>query len=439
MSAEILTSWGRVLREEHEVITIASRFDSLPKHITEARTFLPYGNGRSYGDSCLNANRTILKTRTLDRFISFDPITGVFSCEAGVLLSEILDIVVSQGWFLPVTPGTRFVTVGGAIANDVHGKNHHLVGTFGCHVIKFELLRSDGERFVCSETSNADYFAATIGGLGLTGLITWVQIQLSPIFNPWIVTETIRYESLEEFFALCEDSDQEYSYTASWVDCTSKGKRFGRGLFVRGNHAPMGTELKKTAKKEINFPFTPPFSIVNSATLKAFNFAYYHKQFQKKKQKIQHYQTFFYPLDGVLEWNRLYGPSGFYQYQCIIPFQYSKDAINALLIEIAQSGMGSFLAVLKICGKIQSPGMLSFPRHGVTLALDFPNRGETILKLFSKLDRIVNSSGGRLYPAKDARMPGDLFRLGYPRWHEFSHYIDPHFSSSFWRRMMDSI
>jgi FAD/FMN-containing dehydrogenase len=437
MPKEILTSWGRILRVEHDVASLANRFDSLPNYANDSLTFLPYGNGRSYGDSCLNVGGVSLKTRALDRFISFDQGTGRLCCESGVLLSEILCLIVSKGWFLPVTPGTRFITVGGAIANDVHGKNHHLNGTFGSHVAQFELLRSDGQRLICSNTENADYFSATIGGLGLTGLITWVEIQLHRIGNPWIDVETIRYESLDEFFDLCEESDRNYEYTASWIDCASKGKRLGRGLFIRGNHTPAGAVLGKYSPKTITFPFIPPVSMVNSLTLKAFNTAYYHKQLQKKSRHIQYYEPFFYPLDGILEWNRMYGSNGFYQYQCVIPKQRGKEAISDLLKEIAKSGMGSFLAVLKVCGNIQSPGMLSFPLPGVSLALDFPNRGG-VHQLFSRLDSIVNSAGGRLYPAKDGRMPGELFRNGYPLWQEFTNYIDPRFSSSFWRRVMES-
>jgi len=437
MPKEILTSWGRVLRVEHVVASLANRFDSLPNLASDSQTCLPYGNGRSYGDSCLNVGGVSLKTRALDRFISFDPSSGRLCCEAGVMLSEILRLIVPQGWFLPVTPGTRFVTVGGAIANDVHGKNHHVTGTFGCHVARIELLRSDGQRLICSDTVNADYFAATVGGLGLTGLITWAEIQLHRIANPWVDAETIRYESLDEFFDLCAESDRDYEYTVSWVDCAGKGERLGRGLLMRGNHAPAGTVLGKYSPKTIIFPFAPSVSMINSLTLKAFNTAYYHKQLQKKNRQIQHYEPFFYPLDGILEWNRMYGSNGFYQYQCVIPSQCGKEAISDLLKEIAQSGMGSFLAVLKVCGNIQSPGMLSFPLPGVSLALDFPNRGEELHQLFSQLDSIVNSAGGRLYPAKDGRMSGELFRSGYPRWQEFANYIDPRFSSSFWRRVME--
>ena len=438
MSRERLTSWGRTHSLEQETIQLSNRVDSLSSLPGESKTFLPYGNGRSYGDSCLNFGGIALKTRTLDRFISFDPITGVLTCEAGVLLSEILALVVPQGWFLPVTPGTRFVTVGGAIANDVHGKNHHVVGTFGLHVRQFELQRSDGQLLLCSaQKNNANHFAATIGGLGLTGLITWAEIQLSRIRSPWVNTETIKYSSLDEFFDLCIESDSDNEYTVSWVDCAGVG--VGRGLFMRGNHVGGNMSKHNYSSKNRTFPFVPPVSIINPLTLKAFNTAYYHKQLQKKVRQVQHYEPFFYPLDGILEWNRMYGPSGFYQYQCVVPRKYGREAISELLIEIAQSGMGSILAVLKVCGNLESPGMLSFPLPGVSLALDFPNRGEKLHKLFARLDRIVSAADGRLYPAKDGRMPGSLFRKGYSRWQEFANYIDPRFSSSFWRRVMENI
>lgn len=437
MAKEVLTAWGRILKSEQDVFMLSSRSDALPAPFEPSQTLLPFGNGRSYGDSCLNAGGGAIKTRALDHFISFDHSTGVLTCEAGVLLSEILELVVPQGWFLPVTPGTRFVTVGGAIANDVHGKNHHVTGTFGCHVRRFELVRSNQQRLLCSPTENTEYFSATIGGLGLTGLITWAEVQLRRIANPWLTTETIRYDSFDDFFDLSEESDQDYEYTVSWIDCSGKGKRLGRGLFMRGNHAPSGAQAAMYSPKTKRFPFVPPVSMVNPLTLKAFNTLYYHKQFTRVTNQIQHYEPFFYPLDGILDWNRLYGPKGFYQYQCVIPTSSGKAAIADMLKQIADSGMGSFLAVLKVCGDRPSPGMLSFPMGGVSLALDFPNCGTSLHRLFTRLDSIVGAAGGRLYPAKDGRMPGSLFQSGYPRWQEFQKFIDPRFSSSFWRRVTE--
>lgn len=396
---------------------------------------LPFGLGRSYGDSCLNEGGTLLSTTSLSRFISFDHATGVLACEAGVSLAEILQLVVPRGWFLPVTPGTKFVTLGGAIANDVHGKNHHADGTFGRHVRRFELLRSDGSRRICSPTENVELYRATIGGLGLTGLITWAEIQLRPIANPLIAAESIRFRDLDEFYEINAASERDYRYTVAWVDVTAGGKRLGRGIYNRGNHAaPVDRDLPKLRwTSRITVPFDAPSFTVNPLTVRAFNFAYYRKQLRKVRAGLTPYEPFFYPLDALAKWNRVYGRKGFFQYQCVVPQE--SDAMRRILAEIARSAEGSPLVVLKTFGSLESPGMLSFPRPGVTLALDFPNRGERTLRLFERLDAIVAEVGGRLYPAKDARMPASLFQQSYPNWREFAAYVDPKFSSSFWRRV----
>lgn len=443
-TSKAVTSWGRVVREPHQLLSMASRHQLLPLPADAAASVLPYGNGRSYGDSNLNPGQSLVLTRSLDRFIHFDPATGVLRGEAGMLLSDILQLVVPQGWFLPVTPGTQFVTLGGAVANDVHGKNHHVAGCFGNHVRGFELLRSDGSRFICTPSQNPEWFAATVGGLGLTGMITWVEIQLRRIANPCIDVETLRFHSLEEFFELSQASELDFEYTVSWIDCAFTGKRLGRGLFNRGNHAPalLNASLvprhlsssPSTASRTV--PVTPPLSLINTLSLKAFNTLYFHQQRTDLVRGLQHYRPFFYPLDAVLEWNRIYGPRGFYQYQCVIPPEHALSATRQLLQTIAASGMGSFLAVLKQFGTPVSPGMLSFPQPGVTLALDFPNAGPKLHRLFAELDRIVLAAQGRLYPAKDGRMSAQLFRTGYPRWQEFTQYLDPRFASGFWRRVM---
>jgi FAD/FMN-containing dehydrogenase len=407
-------------------------------------TMLPFGNGRSYGDSNLNPGGTLLETKGLNGIIEFDPQSGQLTCEAGLLLSDILRLYVPQGWFPSVTPGTQFVTVGGAIANDVHGKNHHRAGSFGNHVLRFELLRSDGKRLICSANDNPDWFSATIGGLGLTGLITWATLQLRPIANPLVESESIRFRSLEEFFEINAASEHGFEHTVAWIDCAFAGRRLGRGLFSRGNHAPTDVDLAQlsTARRSSEsprvhrVPFSPPVSLVNSLTLKAFNAAYFNRQRGDHVQTLQHYRPFFYPLDTVLEWNRIYGPRGFYQYQCVVPPDRALTGVRALLEAIAASGMGSFLAVLKQFGSPPSRGMLSFPTPGTTLALDFPNRGAALYRLFDALDRIVLEAGGRLYPAKDGRMSPAMFKAGYPRWREFSAYIDCRFSSAFWRRVV---
>ncbi len=425
-------SWNRYPTVRHaSLLDFEHRYAQLPQ---AESTMLAFGNGRSYGDVCLNEDGTLIQTRRLNKFISFDRTSGRLACESGVLLKDILDLIVPQGWFLPVTPGTRYVTIGGAIANDVHGKNHHVNGSFGHHLCQFELLRSDGERLLCSPERNKDWFRATIGGLGLTGLITTAEIQLIPIANPFMITKTVRFKNLEEFWQLNAESESSWPYTVAWIDCVAKNKRQGRGILMLGQHAPPQADLPAWKNKSKRFPIDPPFSLVNNVSLRAFNLAYYHVP-RKKNVQLTHYVPYFYPLDSMLEWNRMYGNKGFFQYQCVIPPETSQTGIHSLLGLIAKSGSGSFLAVLKVFGKQSAPGMLSFPRPGVTLALDFPNKGEQTLKLFREMDAVVRDLGGAIYPAKDARMPADLFQSAFPLWKEFTQYIDPKFSSSLWRRV----
>lgn len=429
-----VSSWGRYPKVAPRKVTrLADRRAAVPLE-TDA-THLAYGNGRSYGDVCLNEDGTLFDMRGLDRFIAFDPVSGLVTCEAGVQLAEIIRIALPRGWFLPVTPGTKFVTVGGAIANDVHGKNHHRFGSFGSYVLSFELLRSDGGRFNCMPSVNGELFAATIGGLGLTGVITQATLQLRPVTSAFIAGETIKFGNLDEFFALSEQSDKVFEYTVAWVDCVSGGASLGRGHFMRGNHTfRHGSRSERGA---IPMPLLPPFSLVNRLSLKPFNTLYYHRQLRKKATRLWHYDPFFYPLDAIADWNRLYGPEGFVQYQCVIPRDVQRDGIAALLREIARSGLGSFLSVLKLFGDKSSPGLMSFPMPGATLALDFPIVGGKTFALFERLDAIVEETGGRIYPAKDARMPGGLFRKSFPQLERFEGFIDPAFSSSFWRRVTE--
>jgi len=428
-------SWGRYPVTTEKVVALADRHAPLPKSDLPV---LPLGNARSYGDSCLNDGGVLLAARGLDHFIAFDPASGVLTCEAGVLFSEILDLAVPQGWFLPVTPGTRFVTVGGAIANDVHGKNHHRAGTFGHHVLAFELLRTDGTRMRCSPSENADWFAATVGGLGLTGVVTWATIQLRRIAGPWMSAENHRFANLSEFFELSRASDRDYEYTVSWIDCVASGKALGRGLFSRANHAPASPDSRPAAgTRTLGVPLTPPVSLINPLSLRAFNQLYYHRQRKSVVHATTHYQPFFYPLDSIANWNRIYGPRGFLQYQCVVPPEASEVTMTELVSTISAGGTGSFLAVLKQFGDKPSLGMLSFPRPGATLALDFPNGGAPTLALLDRLDAIVDGVGGAVYPAKDARMSGAHFRRYFPQWEAFSRFIDPGISSSFWRRVTE--
>lgn len=403
--------------------------DTIDKH----RTTLAFGNGRSYGDSCLAASDHVLQTAPLDRLITADWQTGVLRAEPGVTLEQILDVAIPRGWMLPVTPGTKYATLGGAIANDVHGKNHHVRGTFGRHVRRFLLARSDGSVIECTPEENAGFFAATIGGLGLTGLILWAEIQLMPIRSSLIDVTSIRFANLGEFFALSERLDPLHEYSVAWVDCQSQGSALGRGIFMVGDHAADGP-LEVSQRKKRTVPFTLPVPVFNRVTLRALNKLYYQKQQRTEVSHQVSYDAYFYPLDSLLEWNRIYGRAGFQQYQCVIPPDTARDATHAIMETIAKSGTGSFLAVLKRCGDVRSPGLLSFPREGTSLALDFPQRDALNVRLFAKLDAIVREAGGRMYPAKDAHMSGADFRAAYPQWQQLEAMRDPALLSRFWER-----
>lgn len=431
-----LRSWGR-LAGHHTVVPLFWREDA-PFAGAKA-PFLAHGLGRSYGDSCLNDGGTLLTTSRLDRFIALDEATGVLRCEAGVSFEAILALVVPRGFYLPVVPGTKFVTVGGAIANDVHGKNHHRAGTFGVHVRALELLRSTGERLECSPSKNPELFAATVGGLGLTGVILSAEIQLRRIASAHIAQESLPLRNLEHFFEVAAESDATSEFTVAWIDCLARGDRLGRGIFYRGDFAegpPVGARAPKHLRLAV--PFELPFSPLNRVTLAAFNGVYLAKHRATAGKGLVHHDAFFFPLDGVHRWNRIYGRNGLLQFQCTVPKPAAPAAIRELLDAIAAAGDGSFLAVLKNFGPVRSPGLLSFPRDGVTLALDFPNRGEKSAKLFAALYATVAAHGGRLYPAKDALMSGAQFRAQYEDvLPAFTKAIDPAFSSSFWRRVME--
>jgi FAD/FMN-containing dehydrogenase len=415
-------------------VPIHDRFAALPGLTTASE--LPFGNGRSYGDVCQNENGTLLQTRLLDRFIAFDTERGTLECESGVLLSEITNLVLPRGWFPPVTPGTAFATVGGAIANDVHGKNHHRAGCFSHHLLEFELCRSNGERMVCAPTVNQPWFTATVGGLGLTGLITRAKLQMRPVRGPWFQGDSQRFANLSEFFALSRESDRDYEYTVAWVDCAAAGSALGRGVFMRANHASVeGAEPRKI---RWNVPVVPPFSLVNGLSLRLFNKLYYHRPGASQADALWHYRSFLYPLDSIENWNRIYGPNGFFQFQCVLPEDNAPASLQEILRQISHARVGSFLSVLKNFGRSVPLGMLSFARPGTTLALDFPNRGAATLKLLESLDAITRDAGGAVYPAKDARMSAAAFQQYFPAWRDFAEFIDPRFSSSFWRRVVGS-
>jgi FAD/FMN-containing dehydrogenase len=424
-------SWGRYPHVEHTGVVPFSWRTAPPDLASIPGNVLPFACGRSYGDSCLNDRGTLLDVTGLNRFISFDDKRALLRCEAGVTLAEILALVVPKGWFVPVLPGTQWVSVGGAIANDIHGKNHHRAGTFGSHVACLELLRSNSERVLCSPEINGELFRATIGGLGLTGVILWAEIRLKPIPGASISMERIRFSGLSEFFLL-SSTDQEYEYTVAWIDCLARGKRLGRGLFLRGDHAPGAPRAPNGLGRTI--PAEMPSGLINRATVAGFNALYYRSQLRSTRRTTVAYEPFFFPLDGIANWNRLYGKRGLLQHQCVIP-EPAEESLTSMLDQVAASGEAPSLAVLKRFGTLQSPGMLSFPRPGITLAIDFANRGSSTLALLERLDEVVREAGGAVYPAKDARMSPASFRRFFPGWETFARHVDPKFSSSFWRRV----
>jgi FAD/FMN-containing dehydrogenase len=430
-------SWGRVARGLEYVA--APRFQdeavrACAAAVEAGMTLLAGGLGRAYGDSGLNAGGAVIDMRALDRVLAFDAQSGVLRAEAGLSLDQLIRRVTPHGWFPPTTPGTRFVTLGGAVANDVHGKNHHRSGTLGCWVRRLGLWRSDRGLLELSPENEPELFAATLGGMGLTGAILWVELQLVRIGSAWLDEETVPFQRLDEFFALACDSEAGFEHTVAWIDCTARGDQFGRGLFSRGNWRDDGRYTLHAERPRRTLPLDLPNAALNPLTLKLFNARYYNRGKSRPRFNVEHYAGALYPLDAIGQWNRLYGPRGFYQYQCVVPPETAPDAVAALLDQIASSGQGSFLAVLKTFGAKASPGLMSFPMPGATLAMDFPNLGDATHALFGRLDDIVRQAGGRLYPAKDGRMPPAMLCAGYPNLERFAQLRDPNVSSSFWRR-----
>lgn len=427
-------SWGRYPVYRANIVPLHWRAD-YPGIVQNLHGgILPVGLGRSYGDVCLLKDGNLVATPAMNRIIAFDPETGLLTAEAGISLAQILDFAVPRGFFLPVTPGTKYVTLGGAIANDIHGKNHHIAGTFGRHVTEFELVRSDGTVLRCSPTENREFYAMTIGGLGLTGLIRWATLRLKPIVSRAIDYEGIQFRGIDEFLALTEAS-KEIEYTVSWVDCTSTGKNFCRGIFMQGDHSPKRAPLQPSPEPKLVFPFDAPGFALNHLSVAAFNTLFFHKQIKKRVVTLQDYEPFFYPLDKVLHWNRMYGKSGLLQFQYAIPWDNAREGTIAILKEVAKSGLASFLAVLKAFGDVPSPGVMSFPKPGITLALDFPIKPDKSFPLFERLADMTLEFGGRLYPAKDAAMTAAQFQAFYPQWEQLARFRDPMITSSFWERV----
>ena len=423
-------SWGRVVETRSPVADPAFIDDVLKLQSPSSR--LAYGLGRSYGDVCLNDGGALVRMPMLDRIASADWQTGIVRVEAGISIGALLAVSVPHGWFVPVTPGTKFVTLGGAVANDVHGKNHAEAGTIGCHVRALGLLRQ-GRVMDIGLDNHPDLFAATIGGLGLTGIILWVELQLQRIASSDFEVETQRLGGLDDFFGVATSS-RSWPYTVAWVDCLATGAALGRGLFSRGRHAQSGPLRVHAAGPQVGVPTDAPAGLLGPTAVRLFN-ALYARQPRSQAVRRMPYDAFLYPLDRIGHWNRLYGRRGFYQHQSVIPMATAHRTLERLLQATAAAGQGSFLVVLKLFGSRRSPGLLSFPREGATFALDLPNRGAETLGLLRRMGEIVLTEGGRLYPAKDASMTGEQFRAGYPAWRQLEAVRDPAIGSDFWRRV----
>lgn len=397
-------------------------------------TVLAYGMGRSYGDVCMNDAADVVLMRGLHRVLAFDRERGILRVEAGATFREIYDVVLPHGWFLPVVPGTMYVTVGGAVANDIHGKNHGTAGTFGCHVLSLELVRSDG-RAVCSPTEHDDWFRATIGGLGLTGIITWVEIQLQRIPSAIVEVESLRTEGLADQVAKEHASGDAWEFTVGWMDTV---RADGRGVLHRGRwwSADGGdASLRRPITDGPVVPFYTPNGLLSKPTIAAFNSFWYHRHWRAHDRGRVALRPFFHPLDMMQRWNRLYGRRGMLQYQFVIPAASGLPPVQAVLDLVRGAGMASFLTVVKRFGARRSPGILSFPMEGVTVALDLPNTGVSLLRTLDRADDVVLEAGGRIYAAKDARTASATFRAMMPMLEAFVPFVDQRCSSTFWRRI----
>jgi decaprenylphospho-beta-D-ribofuranose 2-oxidase len=409
-----LSGWGRYPSVEARVIRPAS----IAKVSGEGDTYAPdgvvaRGLGRSYGDSALAD--CVVDMTSLDYLLEFDEENGLLTCCAGVSLAEILRVFVPRGWFLPVTPGTKYVTVGGAIASDVHGKNHHIDGCFSAYIHSLKIATVSEGLLECSREQHTALFHATCGGMGLTGIIVSATLQLRPISSAYIQEVTLKTRNLEETFEQFEQHKGAH-YSVAWIDCLSRGRALGRSLLMLGEHAKEGGCVPAKASG-LNVPIDFPGFVLNPYSVRTFNTLYYHRVMRTRSERKVHYEPFFYPLDGIKNWNRMYGAKGFLQYQFVLPLEAGLAGMTEILQRIVAFRRGSFLSVLKVFGE-ENMNLLSFPMRGYTLALDF--KFDTALPGFlNELDHMVTDFGGRIYLTKDARMSEATFKHSYPRWEEF--------------------
>lgn len=426
VTPELVTGWGRhparpgrVARPER--LLVPSGGDRI----------VPRGLGRAYGDAAVPSapEDLVIETHRADRMLAFDPSSGLLTCEAGLCLAEILRVLVPRGWFPAVTPGTRFVTVGGCVACDVHGKNHHADGCFGRFVERLTLLLGDGRAVVCSPTVERELFLATVGGMGLTGLIVEVTLRLRPIETPWIVLETEPVDSLTAMLDRLHAASQEWPYTVGWIDSFALGPALGRGILMRGRHATRAEAGAQGPRplRGWRVPFDAPGWLLNERLMRAFNWLYHRSHGRRPRRQLVSYESFFYPLDAIRDWNRMYGKRGFLQYQCVLPRAAGAAAVSVVLERLAIAEAASFLSVIKDCGPA-SEAYLSFPLEGTTLALDLPYRGSRTEALIHELNALVIGAGGRVYLGKDAvTRPEDFARMmpRLPEWRAVRDRWDP--------------
>ena len=443
-----LTGWGMTEPTVAQVARPRSA-DDVARLVKDASGsgVIARGLGRSYNNAAQNDGGLVLSTGSMNQILSFDPQAGVAVCEPGVSLEQLMVTLLPKGWFVPVTPGTRKVSVGGAIAADVHGKNHHVAGSFARHVLSIDLLTADGDVRSVTPESEPELFWATAGGMGLTGIILRASIQMKSVETSRVIVDTVKTANIDDTMAYLSSTDKDYDYTVAWTDCLATRGSLGRSVITSGDFASMSEVRYRDRKEPLSFkpsallaapPGVFPSGLINARSVRALNEAYYLRAPRRRTGEIQTIGQFFHPLDGIRNWNRVYGPAGFRQYQFVVPFS-SSEVVRVALERIAALRAPSFVTVLKRFGE-GDRGMLSFPMAGWTLALDFPSRTPWLGQLMSELDDMVLEAGGRLYLAKDSRIPAELMPRMYPRYEEFRALrarIDPSgvFSSDLSRRL----
>ena len=425
-----ISSWGNTAVKKYsdytELLSESQDFNE------KNQTSLVFGNGRSYGDVCFGKD-SIITTNKFNEIIFLDENNGLITCQSGLLLHDLFKQIIPKGWFLSVVPGTQFISIGGAVANDIHGKNHHKKGSFGNHVTEIKVKNSRNQVLTCSRTNNSELFKSTVGGLGLTGIILEVTIQLTKISNVDISQNITPFFSFNEYLEINNLLESEYEYTVAWVDFYDRKKRI-KGIFISGNHSKVGDNLSYKQKRIRVFPITPPFSLVNNFTVSILNKLYFNMN-KNIKNSVVKVNKFFFPLDILHDWNKAYGKKGLVQYQFVLPQDQILESIDQIQEKIIKSKIKPSLTVLKTFGETQPEGYLSFPRKGVSFAIDFPNSGKKLLNLLNELDKVIYQYGGALYPAKDTRMSSKMFRFSFPSLKKFLKSKDPKMNSLFFDRV----